>query len=123
MFVIGMIIMSSGGALYYTATVSNLPSRIPAGGIDIWAGPYQRANVTATWFTASVVDRTVTIEVEFGYPEYSTMHFYAILPFKVLTEDAYLYWNSIHFNATETRTRNMGELSANFHVSPVNSGQ
>jgi hypothetical protein len=119
-FILGLIVTSIGSVLYYTATVSNLPPKIPAGGIDIWAGPYQRANVTATWFTASVVERSITIEVEFGCPQYNTMHFYAILPFKVLKMDAYLRWNSELFYSGDNRTRRLGEINANFHISPVN---
>lgn len=121
MVILGLAVTSWGAWLYYTATVSSTREEIPPGGIDIWAGPYQRANVTATWFYASVVDNSITIEVEFAYPQYSTMHFYAILPFKVLTEYAYLSWNSMQFNATEARVRNLGEIGANFHISPVNS--
>lgn len=121
MLTIGLILTGSGILLYYTATVSSVTEKLPVGGTDIWAGPFQRANVTASWFTVSIVRKTITIEVEFGFPQYHTMHFYTVVPFKVLNIDEYVVWNSGIFRPTENTTKRIGTVDADFHVSPANS--
>lgn len=110
-FLIGLAALA---IISYTGAVPSIV-RIPAGGIAIWAGPFQRANVTGTWFTASLVDNTVTVEVYFGFPQYRTMHFYAIVPYTALDAHAFVNYNGMYQEGDER----IGYIKSSYHVSPV----
>lgn len=98
--------------MYQTAT-QTVSESMPVGGIDIWAGPYQLANVSGTWVIASVPDNTILIEVYFGFPQYKTMNFYAMIPFRATDISTWVDRNGRY----QQGDVHAGEIKSSFHVS------
>ena len=114
--VLGLAVAGWGGVMYAQTTAHD-PDRIPAGGIEIQIGPRDFLNVSNTLFSASVVENSIMVQIEFEFAEIRTYYFYAIVPFVVRSRQA-PFVMKYHDSHMHEPGSNIGDIRSDFQKFP-----